>query len=66
MTATIELNDRLLKKAEKLTGITDSSVLVKEALNTLIRGREYEADLLQMQHSSQSKEILWPGYDPKN
>jgi Arc/MetJ family transcription regulator len=61
MTATIELNDRLIGKAKKLTGITENSKVVNEILRDYIRGKEFVAGMVKLKNS----DGLWPGYDPK-
>jgi hypothetical protein len=61
MTATIELNDRLVDKAKKLTGITENSKVMNEVLRDYIRGKEFVAGMVKLRDS----DGLWPGYDPK-
>jgi len=61
MTATIELNARLLNKAKKLTGITEDSKIVNEVLRDYIRGKEFVAGMVKLKDS----DGLWNEYDPK-
>jgi hypothetical protein len=60
MTATIELNDRLLKKAEKLTGITDESKMLNEVLKTYINAEEFARSMAPLQGSK-----IWDGEDKR-
>jgi Arc/MetJ family transcription regulator len=59
MTATIELNDRLLNKAKKLTGITEDSKVVNEILKDYIQGKEFVAGMVKLKDS----DGLWPEYE---
>jgi hypothetical protein len=61
MMATIELNDRLVDKAKKLTGITEDSKVVNEVLRDYIRGKEFVAGMIKLKDSGG----LWPEDDPK-
>jgi hypothetical protein len=60
MTATIELNDRLVKKAEKLTGIDDESRMLNEVLKTYINAEEFARSMVPLQGSK-----IWDGEDKR-
>jgi hypothetical protein len=51
MTATIELNDRLVNKAKKLTGITEDSKMLNKVLKTYINAEEIAAGMLKYKDS---------------
>jgi hypothetical protein len=61
MTATIELNDRKVKRAEKLSGINDVQDLVKMAVDRYIHGEELFRGMMKLKDSG----IIDPDYDPK-
>jgi hypothetical protein len=60
MTATIELNDRLISKAKKLTGITEDSKLINQILKRFIEGQEFAASMLPYKDSG-----IWDGEDKR-
>jgi hypothetical protein len=51
MTATIELNERLVNKAKKLTGITEDSKMLNQVLKTYINAEEIAAGMLKYKDS---------------
>jgi Arc/MetJ family transcription regulator len=61
MTATIELNDRLVKKAKKLSGINDDKQLVDMVFKRYVHGEEACRALMKLKDSN----IIDPDYDPK-
>jgi hypothetical protein len=65
MTATIELNDRAVKRAEKLSGITDVQELVKMAINRYLKGQSIRAAALEAQKEIGDENPFWEDYDPK-
>ncbi|MDR0908660.1 MAG: hypothetical protein LBM77_02740 [Spirochaetaceae bacterium] len=65
MTATIELNDRKWKRAQKLTGIDDAQKLVMVAVDRYLRGAEIRADMLKAKEAFKGENPFFEGYDPK-
>jgi Arc/MetJ family transcription regulator len=61
MTATIELNDRLINKAKRLSGISDEKELVNMAIKSYIKGEETWRDMVKLKDSN----CVIEGYDPK-
>jgi hypothetical protein len=60
MTTTIELNDRLVKKAKKLTGINDDSKMLNKVLKTYINAEEVAAAMIPLENSG-----IWDGPDKR-
>ncbi|MDR0909606.1 MAG: type II toxin-antitoxin system VapB family antitoxin [Spirochaetaceae bacterium] len=65
MTATIELNDRKWKRAQKLTGIDDAQKLVKVAVERYIRGAELRDAAHKALKTIGDENPFFEGYDPK-
>jgi hypothetical protein len=65
MTATIEVNERLLKKAEKYSGITDESKLLQMVLKRYVKGVEFSAEMLKAKAAIGDENPFFDGYDPK-
>lgn len=61
MTMTVDLNERMLKRAEKLSGISDGSKLVNMAIKSYITGEETWRDMVKLKDSN----CIIEGYDPK-
>jgi hypothetical protein len=60
MTATIELNERLVTKAKKLTGITEDGKLLNQVLKRFVEGQEFAASMLPYKDSG-----IWDGVDKR-
>jgi hypothetical protein len=60
MTATVELSERLVRKAEKLTGICDESKMLNEVLKTYINAEEFARAMVPLQGSK-----IWDGDDKR-
>jgi uncharacterized NAD-dependent epimerase/dehydratase family protein len=60
MTATVEIKDSLVKKARKITGITDDTKLVNQVFKNFILGEEAAQALMPLQGSG-----IWDGGKPK-
>ncbi|MDR3324608.1 MAG: type II toxin-antitoxin system VapB family antitoxin [Spirochaetaceae bacterium] len=65
MTATIELNDGLVTKAKKLSGIADDKDLVQMALKRYIEGTEFLRAAIRVKKEIGDENPFWEGYDPK-
>jgi hypothetical protein len=65
MTTTIELNDRAVKRAEKLSGINDVQELVKMAINRYLRGASIREAAFKAQEEIGEENPFWDDYDPK-
>jgi hypothetical protein len=61
MTATIELNDRLIKQAEKLSGIDDANAIMQIALQRYVKGEKLARSLTGFKDA----DSIWQDYDPK-
>jgi hypothetical protein len=57
----MDLNERLVKKAKKLSSITDDKQLVDMALDSYIHGEEVFRAMMKFKDS----DIIDPDYDPK-
>jgi Arc/MetJ family transcription regulator len=64
MTATIELDDLMVSKAKKLTGISDDKELVNMTIARVVKGQELVRAMIE-----DSKVIkgnpFWDDYDPR-
>jgi Arc/MetJ family transcription regulator len=56
MTTTLDLNERLVKKAQKLTGISEESKMLNEVLKTYVNAEEFAREMLPLQDSD-----IWEG-----
>jgi hypothetical protein len=65
MTATIKLNDRLINKAKKLSGITNEQDLVKMTITHYLEGAEIRVAAIRAKEATGSENPFWEGYDPK-
>jgi hypothetical protein len=66
MTATIELNDRLINKAKKLSGITNEQDLVKMTISHYLEGAEIKAAATKAKQAIGDENPFWDNYDPKS
>jgi hypothetical protein len=65
MTATIELNDRLISKAKKLSGITNEQDLVSMTITHYLEGAEIRVAAAKAKEAAWNENPFWDGYDPK-
>jgi hypothetical protein len=65
MTATIELSDRTVKRAEKLSGIKDVQKLVKMTVNRYLQGASIREAALKAKEEIGNENPFWEDYDPK-
>jgi hypothetical protein len=65
MTATIELNDRTVKRAEKLSGINDVQKLVKMTVDRYLQGASIREAALKAKEEIGDENPFWDNYDPK-
>jgi predicted transcriptional regulator len=66
MTATIELNDRLVNKAKKLSCITNDQDLVTMTIAHYLEGAEIRVAAIKAKEASGDKNPFWDDYDPKS
>jgi hypothetical protein len=65
MTATIELNEKLIKKAEKYSGINDESKLLQMTLKRYVDGQALRKAAQEAQQAANGENPFWDDYDPK-
>jgi len=65
MTATIELSDRLVKKAKRFSGISDFQQLMHKMLESYIDGTEYLNSLIHVSEKIDDTDSFGEGYDPR-
>jgi hypothetical protein len=65
VTATIELNDRLINKAKKLSGITNEEDLVKMTISHYLQGAEIRAAAVKAKKAMGNENPFWDNYHPK-
>jgi Arc/MetJ family transcription regulator len=61
MTATVEIKDSLVKKAQKITGITDENKLVNQVFTDFVKSADFSTEMLSLKDS----DICFEGYNPK-
>jgi Arc/MetJ family transcription regulator len=64
MTATIELDERLVDEAKKITGITEDGELVNMAIGRFVKGQELLRSMLKERESIRGKSFS-DGHDPE-
>jgi hypothetical protein len=65
MTATIELDDHVVKHAEQLSGITDVQELVSMSVNRFISGAELVRAATRAKEVIGDENPFWEDYDPR-
>jgi hypothetical protein len=65
MTMTIDLNERMLKRAEKLSGISDGSKLLGMTLKRYIDGQALRKAAISAKEAAGEENPFWEDYDPK-
>ncbi|MDR0909493.1 MAG: hypothetical protein LBM77_06970 [Spirochaetaceae bacterium] len=65
MTATIELSERTVKRAEKLSGINNVQELVKMTVDHYITGAKWREASIKAEKVIGDENPFFDGYDPK-
>jgi hypothetical protein len=65
MTATIELNDSLINRAKKLSGITNEQDLLRMMITHYLEGAEIRLAAAKAKEATGNENPFWDGYDPK-
>jgi predicted transcriptional regulator len=65
MTATIELSDRMVKRAKTLSGISDEQKLMRMTIAHYLEGAELRVAAARAKEATGGESPFWDGYDPK-
>jgi hypothetical protein len=65
MIKTIDLDERLIRKAKKLSGIDDDKALLQMTVKSYIEGEEFARAALKTKKAIGDENPFWDDYDPK-